>query len=333
MKAIMVMYGIFGSLCFSYAAINDPLAWINESLNYKILVDRTLKISVRNQEGRVAFYWGALLTKSLNKFETTERPATPDPKKPPNGPGYISYPDSVLDRGFSIFKSPHSSAADQLMRLWFEMAVLLPDSPPGFGYGDRIASWATPTPGSTAKPVPIYGNPPEVDAEIKRRILKWRESKDRFPELIVYRVFNSQSQPRVSDEDLAWLGGLDSPFRPIAVAELRVREGKSGKSGPWTARWSTWVSQNKGILRDLLVRRVKRLLDRVTIKPSPIVAIPPNSKFVPWKVPVRRIAKDLVALYEEYGYQGDVEPYSISSYAEAQAYALYGLSEDFECPV
>lgn len=257
-----MMHLVLTSLLVASPPRVDYLTPLHEAKDYPALIAQTMKTPVNSESGRVAFYWGGLLVRSLSRLEPSVQPS-------PNTMT-INYPDNVLDRGYNVFRSSHSGKADQLMRLWFELAVLKPCSPPGIGYGNQIASWTIVKPGSGIESTPVYGISPERWADIQQRIKKWHDSTDRFPELIVHRVFNAHSQPRVSDEDLTWLATSASPFRPVAVAELRVREGLAKQAGPFTARWNQWAAQNKGVLRDLLVRRVKRLLNPPpATKPTP----------------------------------------------------------------
>jgi len=257
----------------SYA---HPITNLFEVPDYNTLVKVLRKMDTRSEEGRVAFYWGCLAIESLRGSQPPPKVRTRDPKSPdrfimmpdPYQKEGQSFPMDVFDRAFALLKQKHTGGSDQVMQFWASNRVIEPNSPPFPEYGFRIVSWAKPPPNSNERPMPVWGLPPEFYAERTRQEKAWHDRKDRFPELIVYRIYNEAKQPPVSESDLNWLASSTSPFRPIAVAELRVREGKSGKPGPWTARWSTWVSQNKGILRDLLVRRVKRLLNPIPPKPS-----------------------------------------------------------------
>lgn len=62
------------------------------------------------------------------------------------------------------------------------------------------------------------------------------------------------------------------------------------------------------------------------------ISVPPNTTFLPWRVPVGSVEKFLYAHYDRHGYVQDSVQFSLHSFAEVPAYGFYGPNEPWECP-
>lgn len=221
---------------------------------------------VTTSDERIAAWWAGLLDAAWWVSEIERQHG----KEPPVRRG----PSSRLARlGSEARDHAAQSIREQVMVDWWQAVVassaFSPGDPAAKDYIEKV-EWIDTPDGKVS--VTYFRTSEEKKRELRAKREKWQNSTARVDTVILFRIYNPGPRP-VSDADLTWLANSNSPFRPVAVAELRVREGLAKTSGPYTARWTTWANQHRGVLRELLVRRVKRLLTTPTSsKPAPPVS-------------------------------------------------------------